>query len=219
MLRSKPNAYPWLLAAALTALLAGSLFRAYTQTDVALFRMFGTIAVVLVGVFATRTFYVFQERDALERLAGVLDQLPAGFDVGPAAVLREPDARRRLVVDLVIVGRRSLILVGIDGTRPVASAGATRARLQRLARNLWRARRLVEGQAGAEGAGDVPVTALLLALYREPEAGTVFIEGLPVVPAESLPSALIEVDREAAGADLPPEFRNQLLRDLQPGTR
>lgn len=210
-LRSKPSVYPWLLAAALTALLAGSLFRAHTQTNVALFRMFGTISVVLVGFFATRTFYALQERDALERLEAALGHLPSGFTIGPAAKLVDPDTGRPLVIDLVIVGQRSLILVGIDVTRPVASAGATRRRLQGLARRLWRARRLV----GARAAG-VPVTALILALYRDTDAaGTLFIEGLPVVPPEQLASALPEVDAEAGDDALTPAVRQRLVQDLE----
>ncbi|HEX6988583.1 MAG TPA: hypothetical protein VF282_03885 [Bacillota bacterium] len=209
-LRSKPGVLPWLLAAALTALLAGSLFRAYTQTDVAFFRMFGTIGVVLVGVFATRAFYALQERDALQRLEQVLDNLPAGFTAGPAVELGDPETGRPLVVDLVVVGKRSLILVGIDATRPVASAQATRVRLQRLARRLWRARRLVQNHAG-----DVPVTALALTLYRDADAGGTYIEGLPVVTAERLPAALQEVDAEAGDKPLPPALLERLLQDFQ----
>lgn len=215
-LRSKPVVLPWLLAAALTALLAGSLFRAYSQTHVALFRMFGTISVVLVGFFATRTFYALQERDALDRLAEVLEGLPTGFAVGPAVQVPDPDGRRPLVVDLVIVGQRSVILVGIDVTRPVATASAARRRLQRLAWRLWRVRRILEQRAA------VPLSALILALYRDPGAGPgaergagpVFIEGVPVVTPEQLATALTRVDAEAAAEPLPPDIRARLLEGL-----
>ena len=219
VLRRKPSLYPWLLAAALTALLAGSLFRAYTQTGVGFFRMFGTIGLVLVGYFSTRMFYALQEADALERLATALAHLPDGFAAGPALSVRDPETGRPLVVDLTLVGRRALWLVAIDVTRPVASPSAALARWRRLAARLWRARRLLTPRLAA--VGPVPVAAFILTLYRDPPLGG-YVDGLPVLAIESLRDRVTALDQEegAAGSatgsatTLGDEVRTRLLSAL-----
>lgn len=216
-LRPNPSITPWLLAAGATALLAGSLFRAYVQTGTGLFRMFGTISLVLIGYFATRTAYALQEGDALDRLRDALAKLPAGFDLAAALALPLPDRNRRkpLVVDLTVLGQRSLILIGIDATRPIASRRATLNRLRHRALTLWQARRILEPRLSAL-THPVPVTAVILSLYRDPGVDDMAIEGIPLLTVDNLTNGLSLADSESAQQTIPTAVRTTLLSSLSP---
>ena len=207
MLKAKPSPYPWLIAAGLTALIVGSLFRGYAQTHVGFFRMFGTIGLVLIGYFATRTFYALQEGEALDRLAAALKRLPPGFEVGAPLSAPNPRGRGRLVVDLTVIGPRGLHLVAIDPTRPYVARATALARQRQQALALWQARRQLEPRL--EALGRVPVGGLLLTLYRSAGANE-HVEGLPLAEPHSLPERLAELDRELAPEPLPEQTLAQL---------
>lgn len=216
MLRAKPNPYPWLVAAAVTALVVGSLFRGYSQTHVGFLRMFGTIGLVFIGYFATRTFYAIQEGEALDRLHQALAGLPSDFHVGSSLTLKNPEGRGRLVVDLTLLGPNGVHLLAIDTTRPFVKKDRALVHWSRKARHLWRAQRAIAPRLAR--LGSVPVGGLVLALYRDDAMPA--IEGLPLLTVETLAQRLPGVHQDLSAEPLDPEtydkLRQLLLNPAQP---
>lgn len=215
MLREKPSPYPWLLAAAVTAFLVGSLFRGYSQTHAGFLRMFGTIGLVFIGYFATRTFYAIQEGEALDRLRSALSQLPSGFEVGSSLALRRPGGKGRLIVDLTVIGPNGVHLIAVDVTRPFTGSGRAIDRLSRQARVLWQAQRILEQRL--QSIGKVPVGGLILMLYRD-DHHLHSIEGLPVSSVTALPERIVEADHILARQPVPEDIRHKLRQMLGAGT-
>lgn len=65
----------------LAAFIVGGLFRLYNVTGFALFRMFGTLGIVVMGWLATRIVQSWQLHDATAGMQEVLDQLPEGWQL------------------------------------------------------------------------------------------------------------------------------------------
>jgi len=67
------------------AFAVGSLFRLANEFGVALFRMFGTMGIAVMGVLATRIVTGWQLEGAVRELHGFLGKLPEGWRVERAA--------------------------------------------------------------------------------------------------------------------------------------
>lgn len=213
MLKDKPNPYPWLIAAAITAILVGSLFRGYNQTQVGFLRMFGTIGLVVIGYFTTRAFYAFQEGEALERLKGALADLPPDFQVGSSLMVRDPQNSRRLIVDLTLVTPHGLLLMAIDVTRPFVNSSKALSNWSRRARQLWRSIRILNEKL--KPLGEIPIGGIVLTLFRNND-GIPSVEGIPLVTTDALREALLSPELQLSDRSLAPEARAKLLKLLQP---
>jgi len=63
----------------LTAFVVGALFRMYSVTGIALYRMFGTLGIVVAGWLAVRIVNSWQLKDATAGMHEVLDALPESW--------------------------------------------------------------------------------------------------------------------------------------------
>lgn len=63
----------------IVAFIVGGLFRLYNISGVALYRMFGTIGIVVLGFLGTRIVQSWQLHDASAGMQDVLKALPAGW--------------------------------------------------------------------------------------------------------------------------------------------
>lgn len=191
-LPAPPSPWPWVAAAALTGLVAGTLFQGYVRTGIGFFRMFATLGVVWIGYCATRALSAAQQAAGLAELAAALRALPPTWRVGGPLATRDGAGR----ADLVVVGARAAFLLALD--RSSALPGAVRPR-QRLAARLWAVRHEL-----AAALPEPVALHLVLCPLQAPPARPAWVDGaLVVAPAELAPH-LQRLEDEADAAGVPP---------------
>lgn len=191
-----PSPTPWLITAAVVAYGVGSLFRAYTTTGIALYRMFGTIGIVIIGYLGTRVIVASVTAEGRRKLREALADLPEGFLLVPQVALTDGQGRK-VDVEYLIVGRGAVHLLAVDETPPHTRSRGRLQRRQRMAARLWQAYRLCHQLLRGQGINNYAVQPALLATLAQPaqDQSTPMVDGLPVVAPEQLAQHLETYDQ------------------------
>lgn len=192
----EPSPTPWLITAAVVAYGVGSLFRAYQTTGIGLYRMFGTIGIVIIGYLGTRVFVTAVTAEGRRKLREALESLPEGFLLVPQVALTDGQGRK-VDVEYLIVGRGAVHLLAVDETPPHTRSTGRLQRRKRIAARLWEAYRLCHRLLQGQGVANYAVQPALLATLAAPsdEPGALVVEGLPLVAPEQLAEHLEKYDQ------------------------
>lgn len=191
----EPSPTPWLITAAVVAYGVGSLFRAYKTTGIALYRMFGTIGIVIIGYLGTRVFVTAVTAEGRRKLREALEGLPEDFLLVPHVALTDGQGRK-VDVEYLIVGRGAVHLLAVDETPPHTRSAGRLQRRKRIAARMWEAYRLCHRLLKGQGIANYAVQPALLATMGLPdqETGPGMVEGLPLVDPEQLVQHLEQYD-------------------------
>jgi len=170
------------------AFIVGSLFRMANEFGVGLFRMFGTLGIVVMGVLATELLTSWQLEGALRELQALLKALPDGWQVKGA----QGDSRSW---QGYLVGHGRVLAVV---TSPVANYARGRGLVRALERAAAKARALA--QARQDGQPATP--CVLLLRRRADEEARRSVPGMLVVDLEGLAA---ELGRAAEGGAFAPD--------------
>ncbi|MEX2355912.1 MAG: hypothetical protein WD535_02655 [Thermaerobacterales bacterium] len=191
-----PAPLTWIIAALITAFVVGSLFRGYTTTGIAFFRMFGTIGIVMIGYFGSRALYVGLMAEGRRSLREHLAALPGDWLIVPGVAFGHPEGSRATMVEYLLVGRHSIHLLAVNETAAYARPASFKGHARRQAKRLWQAYRLVNRLLQTREVGTIGIQPHLLSTLRRPDDATRVVDGISIITLDHLTARLQEMDAQ-----------------------